>query len=141
MVTNGATMVSLISLTPNKVNEKYFFVAVVNETPVKSYVDTGSQLCLMLKSDAEGQGLKIESLQNEIEVRGYGDGKLLPLGIATVQLQVDQATSQVPVHIVSDDAQNIPLIIGQPFIEQPHIVLVKRGNTVRIYEDYKEEHI
>lgn len=34
--------------------------------------------------------------------------------------------------------QNIPLIIGQPFIEQPHIVPVKRGDTVRIYEDYKE---
>jgi len=30
------------------------------------------------------------------------------------------------------------LIIGQPFIEQPHIVLVKRGDMVRIYEDFKE---
>lgn len=137
-VKTDSSLVSLISLTPNKVNEKYFFDALVNKIPVKSYVDTGSQLCLMRRSDAEDQGLKIESLRNDIEVRGYGDGKLLPLGIVTVQLQVDQATSQVPIHIVPDDAQNISLIIGQPFIEQPHIVLVKRGDTVRIYEDHKE---
>jgi len=59
---------------------------------------------LKRRSDAEDQRLKIESLQNEIEVRGYGNGKLLPLGIATVQFQVDQATCQVPIHIVPDDA-------------------------------------
>lgn len=137
-VNKDSPLVSLTSLTPNKVNEKYFFDALVNKIPVKSYVDTGSQLCLMRRSDAEDQGLKIESLRNDIEVRGYGDGKLLPLGIVTVQLQVDQATSQVPIHIVPDDAQNISLIIGQPFIEQQHIVLVKRGDTVHIYENYKE---
>jgi len=44
----------------------------------------------------------------------------------------------VPVYIVTDEAQTIPLIVGQPFTEQPHVVLVKRGNTVRIYEDNKE---
>jgi len=130
--------VSLISLTLNRVNEKYFFGALVDKKTIKSYVETGSQLCLMRRKNAVDQGLKIESLQNRIEVRGYDDGKLLPIGIVTVQLQVDQATSQVPIHIVPDDAQNIPLIIGQPFIEQPHIVLVKRGGTVRIYEDHKE---
>lgn len=62
-------------------------------------MDTGSQLCLMRRSDAENQGLK-----KEIEFRGYGDGKLLPVDIVTVKLQVDQATFQVPIHIVPDDA-------------------------------------
>lgn len=77
-VINDSSVVSLISLTPNKLNEKYFSDALVDKKTVKSYVDTESQLCLMRRSDAENQGLKIESLQNEIEVRGYGDGKLLP---------------------------------------------------------------
>jgi len=81
---------------------KNIFDALVDKKTVKFYVDTGSQLCLMRRSDAENQGLKIESLQKEIEVRGYGDGKLLPVGIVTVQLQVDQATSQVPIHIVPE---------------------------------------
>jgi len=52
-VNKDSSLVSLISLTPNKVNEKYFFDALVNRIPVKSYVDTGSQLCLMRRSDAD----------------------------------------------------------------------------------------
>jgi len=104
--------------------------ALVDEKPVRAYVDTGSQLCLMRENDAKDLKLTIETMLNTVEIRGYGDGKLVPLGIIEVQLQVDSATSQVLVHIVTDDAQTIPLIVGQPFTEQPQVVLVKRGDIV-----------
>lgn len=110
-------VVSLVSLSPNMINEKYFFDAIVDKQQVKAYVDTGSQLCLMRKSDADRVGLSIMSLPNPIEIRGYGEGKLVPLGVVMVQLQVDHATSKVPLHIVPDEAQTIPLIVGQPFTE------------------------
>lgn len=135
---DNSLVLSLVSLTPNMINEKYFFDALVDEKQVKAYADTGSQLFLMRKSDADQACLTIMSLPNTVEVRGYGEGKLVPLGVVMVQLQVDHATSRVPLHIVPDDAQTIPLIVGQSFTEQPHIVLVKRGNTVRIYEELKE---
>jgi len=131
-------VVSLVSSTPNTINEKYFFDVLVNEKPVRAYVDTGSQLCLMRKSDAITMGLSIESIPNTVEIRGYGDGRLVPIGVVTVKLRVDCATSQVPIYIVSDDAQTIALIVGQPFTEQSHVVLVKRGDILRIYEDTKE---
>lgn len=40
--------------------------------------------------------------------------------------------------MVLDDAQNIPLINGQLFIEQSHFVMVERGKTVRMYKDVSE---
>jgi len=40
--------------------------------------------------------------------------------------------SQMPTAFIS------ALIVGQPFTEQSHVVLVKRGEIVRIYEDTKE---
>lgn len=92
----------------------------------------------MWKGDAENQGLKIEPLPGLMEVRGYSGGKLVPLGIASVKLQVDHAISQVIFHIVLDGAQNIPLIVGQSFFEPPNIVMVKPGKTVRMYEDASE---
>lgn len=66
-------VVSLVSSIPNTINEKYFFDALVNEKPVQVYVDTGSQLCLMRKSDAITMGLSIKSIPNTVEVRGYDD--------------------------------------------------------------------
>lgn len=90
-------VVSLVSLQPNSINEKYFFDARINDKIVKAYVDIGSQLCLMRKSDAMTTGLSIESIPMTIEIRGYGDGKLVPLGVCTVELHVDYATFQVPV--------------------------------------------
>lgn len=71
----------LVSLKPNIINENYFFDALVEGKPVKAYVDTGSQLCLMRKSNMEAIGLSIEAIPNTIKVRGYGDGRLVPLDI------------------------------------------------------------
>lgn len=93
----------------------------------------------MRKSDAMITGLSIEAIPKTIEIRGYGDGKLVPLCVSMVELQVDCATTQVPVYIVADEAQTISLIVGQPFTEQPHIILVKRGDIVRIYGDKNED--
>ncbi|KAH7979493.1 hypothetical protein HPB49_009604 [Dermacentor silvarum] len=50
------------------------------------------------------------------------------------------ALTDVPVLIVPNESQAIPLIVGQPFTEQPHVTLVRRGNTLRIFEEQKNVH-
>lgn len=89
----------------------------------------------MRKSDAEGMNLIIEPLTNKVEVRGYGDGKLIPLGTVKANLNVDCAMAEVIIYIVEDKVQGIPMIVGQPFIEKENIVLMKRGSTVRVFEE------
>ncbi|KAL1481482.1 hypothetical protein MTO96_034453 [Rhipicephalus appendiculatus] len=56
---------------------------------------------------------------------------------AYVDLGIDQATADVPVLIVPNESQAIPIIVGQPFTEQPHVTVVRRRNTVRIFEEEK----
>ncbi|KAL1419965.1 hypothetical protein MTO96_024817 [Rhipicephalus appendiculatus] len=56
---------------------------------------------------------------------------------AYVDLGIDQATADVPVLIVPNESQAIPIIVGQPFTEQPHVTVVRRRNTVRIIEEEK----
>lgn len=62
---------------------------------------------------------------------------MTPCGEANVDLTVDQATADVPVLIVPNESQAIPVIVGQPFTEQPHVMIVRRRDTVRIFEQEK----
>ncbi|KAL1443854.1 hypothetical protein MTO96_045790, partial [Rhipicephalus appendiculatus] len=51
------------------------------------------------------------------------------------KLTKQQPTS--PVLIVPNESQASTIIVGQPFTEQPHVTVVRRRNTVRIFEEEK----
>lgn len=126
-----------VNTDAREANLKYFQEALVNGHVVKAYLDFGSQCNLMRKSDAEKLSLQYYAVEKSITIRGFGQGKVEPLGEVEVTMEVDQATANTKVLIVPDYCQQIPLLIGQPFTEKEHIVIVRRGNILRIFEEQK----
>ncbi|KAH7985183.1 hypothetical protein HPB52_024275 [Rhipicephalus sanguineus] len=74
---------------------------------------------------------------NGSELRAYLDlgRRVTPCGEANVNFTVNQATADVLVLIVPNESQAIPVIVGKPFTEEPHIMIVRRRDTARIFEE------
>lgn len=51
-------------------------------------------------------------------------------------MKVYQANSRVQMYVVPDNAQTIALLIRQPFTEQPHVTIMRRENTRRVFEEH-----
>ncbi|GLV33354.1 hypothetical protein CBL_20102, partial [Carabus blaptoides fortunei] len=54
------------------------------------------------------------------------------LGSTTFTLKVDEAQADVKADVVPDNAQTIPILIGQPFTESPLIVVFKDNKNLRM---------
>ncbi|KAL1427911.1 hypothetical protein MTO96_003069 [Rhipicephalus appendiculatus] len=82
-------------------------------------------------------GIKFSVMEKPLTIGGYGSGRVTPCGEANGNLAVDQATADVAALIVPNESQAIPIIVGQPFTEQPHVTVVRRRNTLRVFEEEK----
>ncbi|KAH6931031.1 hypothetical protein HPB50_021625 [Hyalomma asiaticum] len=116
-------------------NEKYFLLAKGNRHDIKAYVGLGSQCVTIRREDADRIGIILTATDERLTIGGYGSGRVTRCGEATTHVTVDQATADVRVLIVPNESQAIPLIIGQPFTEQPHVTIVRRRNTLRIFDE------
>lgn len=116
-------------------NTKYFMDAKVNDKVTQAYLDLGSQCVTLRQSDAESLQVAYHELRKPYSISGYGSGKVVPVGEARARIKVDQAVADVELYVVPDDAQKIPLLVGQPFTEQEHVTVVRRRNTVRVFEE------
>ncbi|KAL1468207.1 hypothetical protein MTO96_025609 [Rhipicephalus appendiculatus] len=112
-------------------------LAKVNGKEVRAYVDLGSQCVTIRREDADRIGIRYSVMEKPLTIGGYGSGRVTPCGEANINITVDQATADVPVLIVPNESQAIPIIVGQPFTEQHHVTVVRRRNTVRIFEEEK----
>ncbi|GJQ67530.1 hypothetical protein Trydic_g8342 [Trypoxylus dichotomus] len=122
-------------------NAKYFKEARINRHMVRGYIDPGSKVVTIRKSDAEIVRLKWENMKETFYLTGYGAGKVMPLGESTIDLEVDHAKAVVVVLVVPDEIQTVPVLIGQPFTEQQHITMVKRKDTLTIFEEDKLKNV
>lgn len=50
-------------------------------------------------------------------------------------LKVDLAEATVDAHVVPDDVQEVPIIIGQPFTDKPGVVVVQREGMLRLFDE------
>ncbi|KAL1454785.1 hypothetical protein MTO96_043660 [Rhipicephalus appendiculatus] len=109
-------------------------LAKVNGHEVRAYVHLVSQCVTIRREDADEVGIKYSVMEKPLTIGGYGSGRVTTCGEANVNLTVDQATADVPVLIVPNESQAIPIIVGQPFTEQPDVTVVRRRNAVHIFE-------
>ncbi|XP_077534640.1 uncharacterized protein LOC144146572 [Haemaphysalis longicornis] len=122
------------------VNEKYFMPAKLNGHEIRAYVDLGSQCVTLRQEDAERLEISYTKLKESLSIGGYGSGCVTPCGEASATITVDQATADVHLYVVPSSSQSIPLLVGQPFTEQPHVTIVRRRQTVRIFEERENVH-
>ncbi|KAK9675226.1 hypothetical protein QE152_g40517 [Popillia japonica] len=64
-----------------------------------------------------------------------GQGLAKAIGKLTTEIKIDEAVALTEILVVPDNFQEIPLLVGQPFTDQDHIVIIRRGNALRIFED------
>lgn len=121
-------------------NEKYFMPAKLNGHEVRAYVDLGSQCVTLRQEDADRLKISYSEPAVPFTIGGYGSGRVTPCGETSATIAIDQATADVQLFVVPSSSQSIPLLVGQPFTEQPHVTVVRRRNTVRIFEERENVH-
>ncbi|KAJ3653992.1 hypothetical protein Zmor_013208 [Zophobas morio] len=112
------------------VNSSYFFDCWVNETPSQAYVDSGCGAVLIREDTANM--LNMERSPCTKYVIGYGGVATKTLGKLTIRLKIDGAEAEVESLIVPNTAQEIPVLVGQTFLNQDEIMMIVSGQTVRV---------
>lgn len=120
----------IVQDTYSDCNGNYYFDCWVNGKPLQAYVDTGCA-AVLLKED-EAKSLNIIYDDSDLMITGYGGSSIRVLGKAKVNLKVDQVEAEVEILIVPNNAQDIPLMVGQTFLNKTNAMLISTENTVRI---------
>lgn len=113
--------------------QKYQRTVLIGDTPVNAQIDPGSCDCLITATCAIQSRLNFQPSAKVF--RGLGaaaDTKAI--GTATVPVQIDGITIEVPVHIVPDNTLPVPLLIGRPWTDHPSIVYARIGQHFRFLE-------
>lgn len=128
---------TVMQITTQRTHSKYFKDAYINDRYIKCYVDLGSS-CVTLREDiAESEGFTY--LEGDYDpLTGYGNGELKPKGLMTVNLTIEGVTAKVKVHVVPRECQTIPLIVGHPYTEASHVIIISKPGELRIGTDANE---
>ncbi|XP_047525101.1 uncharacterized protein LOC125062962 [Pieris napi] len=119
---------------------KYFKKANVNGRELDCFVDFGSQCTILTESVAKELAISW-STQDLPVLRGFGDSLVNSLGKCNVQIEVDSAKANVDVLIVPDYLLKVPLLLGQSFTEQNHILVYKTNDNLKITTTLAKDHI
>ncbi|KAJ8982440.1 hypothetical protein NQ317_010180 [Molorchus minor] len=93
--------------------------------------DTGCAAVTIRESNANSLNLQREPTL--VRLYGYAGGSVVVHSKVTIELEVDLATASVEALIVPDHIQNVPIIVGQPFINNSSITVLVRGDQIRLY--------
>ncbi|XP_055687650.1 uncharacterized protein LOC129797825 [Lutzomyia longipalpis] len=107
----------------------------INEKKLWAYIDQGSDCTTMRKSDVEALGVEIKSRTTTL--RGFA-GQCQTVGQTEVWVTIDEVRRQTTVHVVPDEAQNIPVIVGLDILGKEDIRVVRQGKTLQI-EDVRKD--
>jgi hypothetical protein len=111
---------------------KYFKTVLVNHSPAKAFVDFGSSCNTMKQSFCDK--LQLKSAVSGNVIKGYGDSLILPLGVTSAPLSVDGVEIETEFYIVPDEIQDFDILVGQPYTESPHILVVKTSTRLDVYD-------
>nr|CAI5843841.1 unnamed protein product [Callosobruchus analis] len=90
----------------NDTNTCYFIDCSINNHVLRGYVDSGSKVVTLVR------------------LGGYACGSVLVRGKVYLNLKVNLAMVPVEALIVPDSSQNVSVIVEQPFINHPEVVMV-----------------
>ena len=119
--------------TSGKKLDSRFFDVLINDQQLRAYVDLGSEAVTIRKSEAEK--LKLEITPSKVVLRGYGGSSIQPYGLMKAVIKVDLAVAEVEALVVPDNLQEVPMIIGQSFTDQPHVVVLQKEGSLRLFEN------
>ncbi|CAH0722936.1 unnamed protein product, partial [Brenthis ino] len=105
----------------------------INNKPTSAFIDFGSTCNTITETVCKELNLEFYTCTRNIVIRGFGGSKIIPIGEVVVNVNVDEAICETKAYIVPDIAQDIGVIIGQPFTEYPYVYVIKTPTSLKIY--------
>lgn len=103
----------------------------VNGNSMNCFVDLGSQ-CTMIKYSNAKNIITEWSRENLPVLRGFGNSIVSVLGKSFLEIEIDSVKAKVCVLIVPDEYLSIPLLVGQTYTEQEHVIIHKTSKSLKI---------
>lgn len=95
----------------------------VNGIAFKAFVDFGSDVTLIKESVTRSLGLDYNRVSSAM--KGFGNEVVHSLGELSLDLCIDDVRANVVCKVVNDELLDKPVLIGQSFTEQSHIIAYK----------------
>lgn len=113
-------------------NSKFIKEGRLNDVAIKSFIDFGSEVTLLTLSAASSLGLTCNKMPTPL--KGFGNNIVQSHGGVDVDLNIDGVNARVECQVVDDALLDLPLLVGQTFTEQPHVVVYKNVDDLRFYD-------
>lgn len=115
-------------------NDIYKKSVKINDTFVKSYVDTGSQVNVLTSQVASLLNLEVKP--TSVVLKGFSGGFITSRGEVTFRLQIDNIDLPLcTAYLTNIDMNGIALLIGQPIINAEGISLVVRDGKATLQKE------
>lgn len=93
----------------------------------------GSSCSTIQLSEAERLGLIYDSSKTTF-LYGYGNGSTPTLGVVSIEIKIDKIEACINAYVVPTSVQEIPVILGRNFTEQPGILVIKDDDTLSFFQ-------
>lgn len=116
---------------------------IANKMTCECFIDFGSVVTLIREMFARILSLVWEHGTTLPYLKGFGDAVVRPLGKCRVEVKIDEAKAWVECMVVPNKVLEVPLLVGQTFTKQPHIVVENDSTSLRIssLEDYLDNRV
>lgn len=79
------------------------------------------------------------SVNNLPVMRGIGNSMIMPVGSATVTIEIGEIVESVEIYIVDDDVIKYDMLVGHSFTEKPGIVIIKTASSLAFKRDFSSK--
>ncbi|XP_074040792.1 uncharacterized protein [Leptinotarsa decemlineata] len=124
---------------PSEGWEEYYFdkMDMINACEIKpkhavSCLIDGIDNPTMLIREEQARELKLKINASSVTITGYGASKVSVLGETEFTIELDNAEANVKAFVVPNAAQEVSVMVGQPFLSLPHVVMIVAEGKVRI---------
>lgn len=111
-------------------DKNYYFNCFINDKPTRAYVDYGCVATFIRENDANALNLRYRP--SVMSIAGYGGSEITALRETNVLVKIDLAEGDAMPFIGPDAVQEVAVMIGQTFLNQPGVLMIASGETVRI---------
>jgi hypothetical protein len=116
---------------------KYYKNVKVNNNEFNAFIDLGSEVTIIRSREAALLGTPV-NISTVKAIKSFGNSTIPTLGELDVQICVDDVTGSMKALVVDDRYMNVPVLIGQDFTDQPHVLIVKNNKQLNFYSVNKE---
>ena len=132
-MSNNTQKVNIIKNSGNS-SAKYYMTITVNGCTAEAFIDFGSSCITITESLAKQLSLDLQNVSSNSVIKGFGGSHITPLAETLVTITADEATCEnVKAYLVPDGAQDIGIIVGQPFTDYPNVYVIKTPVSLRLY--------